>query len=253
MGWPSSRRPGSAVSRGSWPRTAARRTCPASAPTAGRRSRSGPSRSSSSGGWKTGTGKAVDLGALLVGVHEDGGLRYAGKIGAGFTTATRAELLAAVAPLAAETSPFAEPPPRAAAKDAHWLRPELVIRAEFAGWTGRRPGAPGRLQGHRAREGPDEGHPRAPQGLGQPGGGSGRASRKRTVSRTSRSALAGPVVDVDALEDQRHPVDLGHDEQAGAAELAVPERSRGSARPAAPTAGRPSCWPGRRRSPSTAR
>ena len=37
------------------------------------------------GGWKTGTGKAVDLGALLVGVHEDGGLRYAGKIGAGFT------------------------------------------------------------------------------------------------------------------------------------------------------------------------
>ena len=29
----------------------------------------------------------------------------------------------------------------------------------------RRPGPPGRLQGHRAREGPAEGHPRAPQGL----------------------------------------------------------------------------------------
>ena len=35
------------------------------------------------GGWVTGTGKAVDLGALLVGVYEDGALRYAGKIGAG--------------------------------------------------------------------------------------------------------------------------------------------------------------------------
>ena len=26
--------------------------------------------------------------------------------------------------------------PRAAARNANWLRPELVIRAEFAGWTG---------------------------------------------------------------------------------------------------------------------
>ena len=25
---------------------------------------------------------------------------------------------------------------RAAARDVYWLRPELVIRAEFAGWTG---------------------------------------------------------------------------------------------------------------------
>jgi bifunctional non-homologous end joining protein LigD len=88
------------------------------------------------GGWVTGTGKAIELGALLVGVHEDGVLRYAGKIGAGFTDANRAELLAAVAPLAASESPFAVPPPRAAARNAQWLRPELVIRAEFAGWTG---------------------------------------------------------------------------------------------------------------------
>src|SRR5205823_14392642 len=41
------------------------------------------------GGWVKGTGKAVDLGALLVGVHEDGVLRYAGKVGAGFTTDSR--------------------------------------------------------------------------------------------------------------------------------------------------------------------
>jgi bifunctional non-homologous end joining protein LigD len=88
------------------------------------------------GGWVKGTGRAVDLGALLVGVYEDGGLQYAGKIGAGFTNDRRTELLAALAPLAAEEQPFATPPPRAAARDAQWLRPELVIRAEFAGWTG---------------------------------------------------------------------------------------------------------------------
>ena len=88
------------------------------------------------GGWVKGLGKAVDLGALLVGVYEDGGLRYAGKIGAGFTNTNRAELLSAVAPLATDEPPFATPPPRAAARNAQWLRPELVIRAEFAGWTG---------------------------------------------------------------------------------------------------------------------
>jgi len=88
------------------------------------------------GGWAAGTGKAVELGALLVGVHEDGALRYAGKVGAGFTDASRAELLAAIGPLAADASPFEPPPPRAAAREARWLRPELVIRAEFAGWTG---------------------------------------------------------------------------------------------------------------------
>jgi bifunctional non-homologous end joining protein LigD len=73
---------------------------------------------------------------LLVGVYEKGALRYAGKVGAGFTGATRDELLAALRSLAADEPPFATPPPRAVAKSALWLRPELVIRAEFAGWTG---------------------------------------------------------------------------------------------------------------------
>jgi bifunctional non-homologous end joining protein LigD len=88
------------------------------------------------GGWTRGTGSAVDLGALLVGVYENGKLRYAGKVGAGFTAINRAELLAAMAALAADESPFDSPPPPAVSKNALWLRPKLVIRAEFAGWTG---------------------------------------------------------------------------------------------------------------------
>jgi bifunctional non-homologous end joining protein LigD len=86
------------------------------------------------GGWVTGLGKAVELGALLVGVYEDGELRYAGKVGA-FSNTNRAELLGAFSSLASDESPFTTQPPRAAAKGANWLRPELVIRAEFAGWT----------------------------------------------------------------------------------------------------------------------
>ena len=88
------------------------------------------------GGFTRGTGTAVDLGALLVGVYEHGALRYAGKVGAGFTSGIRTELLSAIEPLATDESPFATPPPRPVARSAQWLRPELVIRAEFAGWTG---------------------------------------------------------------------------------------------------------------------
>jgi bifunctional non-homologous end joining protein LigD len=88
------------------------------------------------GGMTRGTGKAVELGALLVGVYEDGALRYAGKIGAGFNDRIRGELLAALEPLMVDTPPFAVPPPRPVAKSAIWVRPKVVIRAEFAGWTG---------------------------------------------------------------------------------------------------------------------
>ncbi len=88
------------------------------------------------GGWTRGTGSAADLAALLVGVYEDGELRYAGKVGAGFTADSRTELLAALAPLGSDVSPFSSEPPRTVARIASWLRPELAIRAEFAGWTG---------------------------------------------------------------------------------------------------------------------
>jgi bifunctional non-homologous end joining protein LigD len=60
------------------------------------------------GGWTRGTGYATDLAALLVGVNEDGELRYVGKVGAGFDIASKAELLSALAPLEADRSPFAK-------------------------------------------------------------------------------------------------------------------------------------------------
>ena len=88
------------------------------------------------GGMTRGTGKAVELGALLVGFYEDGTLRYAGKVGAGFNDAIRAELLSKLEPLVTDAPPFGVPPPRLVSRSAIWLRPEIVIRAEFAGWTG---------------------------------------------------------------------------------------------------------------------
>jgi bifunctional non-homologous end joining protein LigD len=88
------------------------------------------------GGWTRGIGPAAELAALHVGVHRDGQLRYAGKVGSGFTSANRAELLAALRPLVTDEPPFWPSPPRHPAAGSTWVRPELVIRAEFAGWVG---------------------------------------------------------------------------------------------------------------------
>ena len=44
-------------------------------------------------GWTPGEGNARDLGALAVGYYEDGKLKFAGKVGSGFTGAMRKELL----------------------------------------------------------------------------------------------------------------------------------------------------------------
>jgi bifunctional non-homologous end joining protein LigD len=88
------------------------------------------------GGWTRGIGPAADLAALHVGVHQDGRLRYAGKVGSGFTRASRAELLAVLHPLTTEEPPFSRSLPRRLAAGTTWVRPEVVIRAEFAGWVG---------------------------------------------------------------------------------------------------------------------
>jgi bifunctional non-homologous end joining protein LigD len=81
------------------------------------------------GGWLPGDGgRRGDLGALLVGWYEAGRLRHAGRVGTGFDAAERARLLALLADLGAEASPFS-PAPRL--KGARWVRPELVCDIEF--------------------------------------------------------------------------------------------------------------------------
>ena len=95
------------------------------------------------GGWTTGSGNARDLGALAVGVYgDDEKLHFAGKVGAGFTGAIRTDLLTRLEPLAQDDPPFDPPPPRdyrgrwgGDLLDVTWVAPDLVIRAELAGWT----------------------------------------------------------------------------------------------------------------------
>ena len=134
--WRSSRRPGRAASRGSWPRTAARRTYPASGRDRWQKIKIRPEQELVVGGWANGhrhggrprrparrglRGRRAPLRRQgRGGLHERQPRRAPG--GGRAARGRRAAIRAAA--------------PRAAARDARWLRPELVIRAEFAGWTG---------------------------------------------------------------------------------------------------------------------
>jgi bifunctional non-homologous end joining protein LigD len=85
------------------------------------------------GGWTDPEGSRAGFGALLLGVRDDAGaLRYAGRVGTGFTERTLAALKARLDELAAGTPPFADPP---RARGGHWVRPELVVEVAFREWT----------------------------------------------------------------------------------------------------------------------
>ena len=91
------------------------------------------------GGFTAPRGSRTDLGALLVGHYEGDRLRYAGKVGTGFTRATLRELSERLAPLVRETPPFE--PEKAIPRTATWVEPQLVAQIAFMEWT-----ADGRLR-----------------------------------------------------------------------------------------------------------
>jgi len=90
------------------------------------------------GGWQPGEGRrAGGIGSLLLGIPDaDGYLEYVGHVGSGFTDAMLEDLRGRLNRLARKTSPFAAPVPRADARDAHWVTPNLVGEVRFAEWTG---------------------------------------------------------------------------------------------------------------------
>lgn len=84
------------------------------------------------GGFTEPAGGRVGLGALLVGYHQGGKLRYAGKVGTGFDTATLGTLRRRLDGMERRSSPFDDP---VRERSAHWVRPELVAQIGFTEWT----------------------------------------------------------------------------------------------------------------------
>jgi bifunctional non-homologous end joining protein LigD len=87
-------------------------------------------------GYTDPAGSRSNFGALLLGVYENNGaLRYAGRVGTGFTDTSLRDLHARMDKLKSEASPFAEALPRRQTKGVHWIKPELVCEVAFTGWT----------------------------------------------------------------------------------------------------------------------
>jgi bifunctional non-homologous end joining protein LigD len=84
--------------------------------------------------------------SLVVGYHENGKLRFAGRVRSGFTPAQRAAIFERLRPLTIKTCPFTDLP---SAKSGHWgegvteedmkklkwLKPSLVAEVAFTEWT----------------------------------------------------------------------------------------------------------------------
>jgi bifunctional non-homologous end joining protein LigD len=89
-------------------------------------------------GYTRGQGRRTGgFGALVVGVHDAGVLRWAGNVGTGFSDSEIKRLRALLAPLERPDSPFAEVPkmPRVRRADVTWVEPRLVAEVEFVEWT----------------------------------------------------------------------------------------------------------------------
>jgi len=90
------------------------------------------------GGWLPGEGRrSRRIGALLVGYRDGAGpdapLRFAGRVGTGFTDAVLDELAQRLGPLRRDSSPF-DPRPRLP-RNAVFVEPSLLAEIEFTQWT----------------------------------------------------------------------------------------------------------------------
>ena len=85
------------------------------------------------GGFTEPRGKRVGFGALLVGYFDSDDFVFAGKVGTGLDTHLLLELRHRFAPLEITRAPFTKSV--GLPKQAHWVRPEIVVEVAFMEWT----------------------------------------------------------------------------------------------------------------------
>ena len=102
------------------------------------------------GGYRPAGSNGID--ALLVGYYDDTGLRFAGKVRAGFVPHLRREVFKALKPHHVDDCPFVDLPNSKSSRwgggvtademrEMQWVKPELVAQIRFVEWT-----AEGRLR-----------------------------------------------------------------------------------------------------------
>jgi len=98
------------------------------------------------GGCTEPEGSRSHFGALLIGYYDGSSLRFAGKVGTGFTEALLQQLYARFEKISSPKCPFANLPEKTHARygqsltaremqKCHWLKPKLVCQVKFSEWT----------------------------------------------------------------------------------------------------------------------
>ncbi|MFZ2494105.1 MAG: DNA ligase D [Thermoanaerobaculia bacterium] len=83
-------------------------------------------------GWQPSTHSDREIGSLHLAVNEDGKLRYAGKVGTGFSYKQRVWFREALSADVIDKAPAADAP---RIRTATWVRPRLVAQVSFTEWT----------------------------------------------------------------------------------------------------------------------
>jgi len=87
------------------------------------------------GGYVPSSTSAKAIGSLVLGVHEDGELHHAGRVGTGFSRVVAEDLFQRLSRIERDASPFADRLDATARRGVRYVEPELVAEVEFRDLT----------------------------------------------------------------------------------------------------------------------
>jgi bifunctional non-homologous end joining protein LigD len=84
-------------------------------------------------GYTEGRGSRKYFGALVLGLYDDGELKFIGSVGTGFTEGKQKAIFETMKELGTSQSPFKAVP--GLREKVDWIKPELAARVKYANWT----------------------------------------------------------------------------------------------------------------------